>query len=873
MKVLIADDDDDARLVQAQALKACGYSVVTACDGAQALEKAKQQHLDLIISDILMPKMDGFALCREIKHDPALRGIPFMFYTATYIEPEDEALALAMGATRFVVKPQEIAEYLKVVEETLNSNQTNVESNPDNDDEIEHLHLERLTNKLSKKVHELDRKQHDIRAGEERYRHIFEDVGVALWELDFTELIDWLTELRRNHLSISAHLNTPEGIRAALGKIIVVGVNPATMDLFDAKNRGQLLGPLLQNIPEEAIDAYRAQLMAFAEGKIHFVTETPHRTLNNKPIHVLMKTNFPLRPENHRRVLISMFDVTARQQTHNEYVKLWQAVEQSPVSVIITDADGHIEYVNPKFCEITGYSSEDVIGKTPRILKSGEMQDAVYDDIWQTISKGNEWRGELSNKKKNGELYWEHVSISPIKLHDNITHYVAVKEDISVRKAYEERLLEQANFDSLTGLPNRILALDRLSQAILREQRDNGYLALLFIDLDHFKNINDSQGHFAGDQLLVQASTRLKNCVRNGDTVARLGGDEFLVILSHLESLTHAEVVTEKLLEEFGKPFVIDHDEYIVTASIGIATYPVDGSDPQILMKNADVAMYKAKNDGRNTYRFFTREMNEHVVKRLEMESCLRHALENNEFTILAQPLIHLRTSELVGSEVLLRWKNEQLGNTVPDIFIPLAEETGLIVDIGRWVLQNACMEAKAWQDVSHSSMSISVNVSSRQFRDPGFIMVVTDALQTSALPPACLSLEITERLLLEDDPTILRQFNALKALGVRLVIDDFGTGYSSLSYLRKFPFDALKIDKSFTQSITENDEAASVAAGIIALAQSLNLEVTGEGVETREQLELLRDYGCQIAQGFYFSEPLPFSEFRQLSITRQASN
>jgi len=551
-------------------------------------------------------------------------------------------------------------------------------------------------------------------------------------------------------------------------------------------------------------------------------------------------------------------DLNERKQAKDSLRKLSRAVEQSPASVVITDTGGHIEYANPKFLEITGYSLDEVIGRKPNILKSGHTPKADHDDLWQTISSGREWRGEFLNVRKDGRRYWEYASISPIKAADGtITHYIAVKEDISVRKEYEERLFHQANFDPLTGLPNRVLVLDRLNQGLSRARRENDSLAVVFVDLDNFKNVNDTLGHAEGDVLSKQAAQRLTDCVRETDTVSRTGGDEFVIVLPAMHQPSDVEFVARKITEAFAKPFAIGSYDFHVTPSMGIAIYPGDGDDPSILLRNADAAMHLSKRKGRNAFQFFTPEINQHIVERMDLESRLRHALARDDLYLVYQPIIDSRTGGLVSVEALLRWNDEELGAVAPDRFISVAEETGLIVPIGEWVMRTACLQARQWRDEGVDLHRMQVNTSGRQVQGPEFVDIVRGALDDSGLPPGVLDLEITESTLMADVPAAAKTLEELRGLGVKLSIDDFGTGYSSLSQFRAFAVDTLKVDSSFLRDITADLDRTAIAEAIVVMGHSLGLTVTAEGVETEVQFEMLGAWGCDSVQGYLFSMPL----------------
>ncbi len=552
-----------------------------------------------------------------------------------------------------------------------------------------------------------------------------------------------------------------------------------------------------------------------------------------------------------------------------ELRKLSQAVEQSPVSVIITDTEANIEYVNQAFLDKTGYLQREVLGKKPSILKSETTHESVYRELWGTITSGRDWSGEFLNKRKNGSTMWVRAYISPVKNAGGVvTHYLAIEEDVTLRKSQEQRILYQAQYDSLTDLPNRLLAVDRLNQAIKMAHREKCRVAVMFVDLDDFKKVNDTLGHDVGDRLLVEASRRLEGTVRDGDTVARQGGDEFLVILAGAKKSEDAEVVAQKILTAFASPFTVDGIDLVVTPSIGLSLYPDDGYEAAVLLRNADAAMYRAKDEGRNGYHFFTTSMNEEALRRLGIERHLRHALDRNELRVVYQPIVETRTRRIVGAEALLRWDNKELGSVGPDQFIPVAEQTGIIVPIGRWVATTACAQLVEWNARYGLNLQISVNVSPRQFRDKSFVDTVQSSFE-SGLSPALFEIEVTEGFLLNNQPETLQFLADLKAMGVRLSMDDFGTGYSSLSYLKTLPFDRLKIDQSFVRDIAVDRDDLALVTAAITMAKSLGLEVVGEGVETEEQFRILTDLGCDFLQGYLFARPLSAEKFDEHLISQ----
>ncbi|MDH3342736.1 MAG: EAL domain-containing protein, partial [Gammaproteobacteria bacterium] len=569
-------------------------------------------------------------------------------------------------------------------------------------------------------------------------------------------------------------------------------------------------------------------------------------------------------------------EVGQHKLTADNLRKLSQAIEHSPVSVMITDLDGGIEYVNPEFTRVTGYTAEEVMGENPRFLRSDKTPSHQYINMWNAIEEGRSWSGELYNKKKNGELYWERVTISPVKnAAGEKTHYLAIREDITLRKDYEDRLLYQASYDTLTDLPNRSLAYDRLQQAIANAVRTKKHVAVLYLDFDHFKNINDTLGHSAGDKFLVKMAARLSDCVRDVDTVARLGGDEFLILLSEIgatEKESEAEYEqyirskTQEILERVSHPCTIDNMEFSVTVSIGIALFPRDGDDPHLLLRNSDTAMYRGKSKGRNTYEMFSPEMSDTVIKRIEIDRRLRYAIENDKFSLKYQPLMDSHSRKVIGAEALIRWDDDELGRVSPEIFIPLAEESGLIVEIGEWVLDTACRDIKQLQNEGFGEdFYFAINLSSRQVRDKNFSNLIDNMLTKHGISGNCLELEITERLLMKDVPEVVSALNGFKDMEIRLSIDDFGTGYSSLSYLKRFPFDVLKIDQSFVRDIGKDQDDTALCEAIIAMAHSLGLSLIAEGVETKEQFEFLRARGTETVQGYYMGKPADFSVFREL--------
>ncbi|MCP5373043.1 MAG: EAL domain-containing protein [Hyphomicrobiales bacterium] len=564
-------------------------------------------------------------------------------------------------------------------------------------------------------------------------------------------------------------------------------------------------------------------------------------------------------------------EVARHRRTSGELLKLSQAVEQSPSAVMITDVDGAIEYVNPQFTAETGFTLAEAVGRNPRILKTGRTTDRQYANMWQAITGGDKWHGEFYNRKKTGDCYWVSQVISPIRSPEgDITHFVSLSEDISVRRRQEEELLHQANHDPLTDLPNRLMAMDRLTQACVCNRRRRGRVAVLFLDLDMFNKVNDTFGHEAGDRILVETGHRLARALRDGDTisrfdedtVARFGGDEFLVLLDGLHTAQPVPGICQRILDAFRRPFSVDGAEVFVSISIGVALSPDDGEDAGELLRDAAAALNQAKDQGRDTFRFFEPAMNAVAAQRVETESLLRHALEKNEIFLEFQPLVDAAQGRVTGAEALVRWRQRNGEVVPPGTFIPLAEETGQIFPITEWILVQACREAAGWPVHGETPCTVSVNVSPPHFLRGDLVAAVRAALDQSGLAPQRLFLEVTENILVEDSPAIQDRFRQLLEMGVRFSIDDFGTGYSALSYLRKLSFSVLKIDQSFVRELPHDRESVTLIRTILAMARGLELKVVAEGVENEGQLAFLRDRDCDLVQGFYFSRPLPAAEF-----------
>lgn len=566
------------------------------------------------------------------------------------------------------------------------------------------------------------------------------------------------------------------------------------------------------------------------------------------------------------RMVGTVQDITDQKLAELRLHQAAKVFENTSEGVMITDADQRIMAVNQAFTRITGYGEDEVRGREPAILRSGRHDDDYYRRMWAAIQTSGRWQGEIWNRRKDGADYPEWLNISVVRDDAGaIINYIGVFADITSIKEAQDKLEYTAHHDALTGLPNRVLFRDRLEQALAMSRRNGGGVAVLFVDLDRFKVINDTLGHEAGDLLLQEVARRLISCMREEDTVARMGGDEFVVIQKGVVQPEDAALLATRMLAEINRPFSLAGHEIMTSLSIGISLYPQDGEDVSALLKNADAAMYRAKEKGRNGYQYYSNEMTAAGIERLELESDLRQALQRDELRVHYQPQVDLATGRIVGAEALVRWQHASRGMIPPSVFIPMAEDSGMIGQIGEWVLNTACTDAKAWQTAGLPGLRMAVNVSGRQVGIDHMVDKVAAALKNSGLAPQFLEIEVTESVVMQDASRAISTLNALRDMGVTLAIDDFGTGYSSLSYLKRFPLNKLKIDKSFIDGMVDDPDDAAIVMAIIAMAQSLRHTVIAEGVETEAQAERLRAYGCDEMQGYLFSRPLPGDQFVEL--------
>ncbi len=802
--LLLEDNPDDAELNQ-QALRKAGIAFAALrVQSREAFSAALNDFRpDIVLADYHLPGFggeDALAIVRGRFPD-----LPFIFVSGVMGE-EFAVDSIKKGATDYVLKDRLArlpVAVLRAMEEA----------------------------KLRAQRHEAQKSQRET---ENRYRLLVENSPLCIHEIDLTGHITSMNLAGLRMMGVS-------------DEAAVYGLS--YLDAVAAADRPRIAALLAR---------------AYA-GETHHFEFTAAGTDGQ----IFQSSFTPLRNENGEvdRLMGITEDITARKRAEAD-LRVAATAFEAQEGMFITDANSTILRVNHAFTQVTGYPADEAVGKTPHLLKSGRHDADFYAAMWTAIRNTGSWQGEIWNRRKNGEVYPEWLTVTAVKsCTGEVTHYVGTLTDITLRKSAEDEIRHLAFYDPLTRLPNRRLLLDRLHQALASCSRKERQGALLFIDLDNFKALNDTLGHDIGDLLLQQVALRLAGCVREGDTVARLGGDEFVVMLEDLsgnaeEAATQTTVVGEKVLAMLNQPYLLVGNEHYSTPSIGVTLFGGQRETVDDLLKRADLAMYQAKAAGRNTLRFYDPAMQANASARAELEIELRQALQQHEFLLHYQPQVD-EAGRVTGAEALVRWQHPRRGLLLPAEFIRLAEETGLIVPLGDWVLETGCDQLVAWAaQPATAHLTLAVNVSARQFHRPDFVGQVLAALARSGADPHKLKLELTESLLLEDVEDVIAKMTALKGHGASFALDDFGTGYSSLSYLKRLPLDQLKIDQSFVRDILTDSNDAAIARTIVALAQSMGLGVIAEGVETEAQRELLARQSCHAYQGFLFGRPLPVEDF-----------
>jgi diguanylate cyclase (GGDEF)-like protein/PAS domain S-box-containing protein len=685
------------------------------------------------------------------------------------------------------------------------------------------------------------------------------DIGLAL-ESYFEAEHKNLQELRDYADQIIYTM--PNGLLVLDAELRLRTINPAAREMLELDDKESLEGHLLSHIiSDPALDLAAQQVLAARRTSHSLVIKSPGKPLGRILIAALSTTMIDKVPA----LIIQLVDETESKLAEESLKLAYRALEASGNGIIITDTrktDNPVVYVNPAFERITGYTETETIGRNCRFLHDQERDQPGIHQLRHAVNTGQEARVLLHNFRKDGSPFWNELLVAPVRTEDgSISHYVGVQNDVTEQKRADESLLHLATHDSLTGLPNRILLRDRISQSINQSQRTGRQLAVLFIDVDRFKIINDSLGHLVGDMMIAAVGNRLRNSVRMVDTVARVGGDEFVVVLTDIHRDADIIQILPNLSKTIADPITVDEHTLHVTASMGISVYPRDGRDLTTLLKHADIAMYQAKEAGRNTFRFYTSDMNANAVDRLHLEIDLRKAIGRNELLVHYQPQVEFDSGRIIAAEALARWQHPQKGLIPPGDFIPLAEESGMIVPIGEWVLREVCAQIKVWRKAGAVHPKVAINLSPSQFHQANLVEMFEQALKDFEIPADALELEITEGTLMHNPAEAATVLHALNQMGFKLAVDDFGTGYSSLAYLKRFPLHALKIDRSFIQDIETNRDSAAIAAAVISLAHNLGLKVVAEGVEDVNQMERLHGLECDFAQGYLYGRPMPAEE------------
>jgi diguanylate cyclase (GGDEF)-like protein/PAS domain S-box-containing protein len=822
--VIVDDQPVNLKILRRFALSVEDGLVVEAFDRPQAaLAFVRGQSPDLIVTDFVMPQVNGEAFIRHCRAEPALRDVPIIVVTA-YEDREYRYRALEAGASDYLLSPVDGQELCTRARNLLT--------------------LWRQRQQLAERARflegELDAAMRqyaaDIAAREEHLRLVINTVPALIRASDVGGRLRFANTFHERYFACDT--SRAEGLTKA--------------DAF---------GPVYAErhlALDEQVIASRQALLDIEEA----VAATDGRPC------VLLTTKAPICGADGRvdEIVTVSLDITQRKQVEQavrESEERFRRLVEGSVLGLVIEVAGVPVFANRTFARIFGYGGPDevlVLPSLDRLFAPGDQHRLKRLQATAASEPLADPR-ELQGIRRDGALIWVEAQSQRVSWGGREALQTTVA-DVTLRKAYEERLQRQANYDDITGLPNRVLAADRLRSAVVTAVRHRHKGGLLFVDLDQFKKINDTWGHAAGDQLLRMAADRLRSCVREEDTVARLGGDEFTIILPKIQSATHTEPVIHKILAAFSQAFQIGHHEAFVTASIGISVFPDDSEDPAILMQNADAAMYRAKEEGRNTFHFYTPALNERAAERLQIETHLVHALDRGEFRVHYQPIVDIAARRVVGAEALLRWDNPELGAFLPDRFVPLIEDIGLMVPVGQWVLETACAELARWRRLGLPPSRLSVNISFRQLRARGLVDAVAGMLARHQLPAQAIELEITESCLMVDVDETTAVLRALDRLGVGLALDDFGTGYSCLRYLKDLPVDTVKIDKSFIRNVPGDASDASVVEAIIALAHRLGIRVIGEGVETKAQLDFVGDRGCDLAQGYIFAPPLASAAF-----------
>ncbi|KQQ88982.1 EAL domain-containing protein [Massilia sp. Leaf139] len=899
--ILIVDDRPSNRAYLLALLGFTEHRLLEAEDGAAALQLVRAERPDLIITDILMPTMDGYEFVQRLRADRALAATRVIFYSAVYAERETVAMARSCGVQTVLSKPSDPQDIMAAVNAELG---LSAAAQGAAQEAARDARSTSGGTPGSASAPAIPAAVPTPAPGDSR-------VGNRLAALE--EMCLHLAGARRVDALVDLFLNAAQRILDADQLALCLFDNDErTVCHLDARGLDRaLLHPYATGTRLPGALLQSRQTLLLAEGDPLLGTLPPGlprcgsflglavrdlRHLYGWLYFVRAPSAAPFGPEEERWASalaahlavayenLNLYDVVQRhaaqlqleataraeadaalRESEHRLELARQVFDSTQESIMMTDACANIVAVNPAFERITGFREADVIGLNPRVLRSGRHEAPFYRAMWDSLESSGQWRGEIWNRRKNGEVYPERTSISAVRDDEGrLTAYVSVSTDMSALIAAHNQLDFLSNHDALTLLPNRSLFHDRLQQSIAAARRDGSQLALLLVNVDRLSRINDSLGHNAGDDLLREVARRAGAIAGATDTVARLSGDEF-VLLTNCEDTEDIIFMAQRLIEAIAQPHAVDGHDVVVTGSIGISVFPRDGDAPGDLLKAADAALAHQKDAGRNGFRFFKGEMNDQAMRWLALETRLRRAIGQAELALHFQPQVARADGQVLGMEALLRWHSSELGRVSPADFIPLAEDTGLILPIGDWVIRQACLQNKAWQDAGLPRVPVAVNVSAHQFKAGTVPAVVRAALVESGLEARYLEIELTESVMLGDTSAAEAQLAELRAMGVSLSLDDFGTGYSSLGYLSRFSLDKLKIDQAFVRNITTDPRSAAIAQATIALAEGLSLRVVAEGVETLDQRDFLGRIGCEVLQGYLYSQPLPAREMEAL--------
>ncbi|MFN3580289.1 MAG: EAL domain-containing protein [Pseudomonas sp.] len=887
-RILIVDDHAPNRELVASLAGYLGHQVMEAADGAEALTLVRKQKPELVICDLLMPVMDGYEFVRQVRHDPDVAHTEIIFYTANYQEDEARKLAQQLGVRRIIFKPCLPEDILGAIESALSDISGMPETEIKIDEQgFEAEHTRVLTDTLSRKSEELENANRRLAA--------------------LTEINLQLSGMRDTaHMLQAICRDARVLVGASYGILCISGCHknaeqPVRLFLsgFTQKVEQSLPYPCLERgIPGDVVRLRKARrLNAESHTKLEIGLPQGYPAVSSCVISPILSAtkvygwvclvnrldgeHFTEEDEwlctSHSAMAGRVYEnrsLFLQLENRARQLQLYdRAMDESSNGIVICQADkakdNPMIYANRAFSDMTGYPHEEIMGLSPRFLLADDWDQPGLDRLRNCMRHGGAARAVLRNYRKDGSLFWNEVAVAAVHdEHGKIAHFISVFNDVTDRKSYESALEYQANHDALTGLPNRNLLQDRLGHAIAQARRNGEQFAVLLLDLDQFKRVNDGLGHGVGDVLIQKVANRMSAIVRDSDTVARLGGDEFMILSPGLKDGQSAARLARKLLKEFERKIEINAHQIIVSASVGIAIFPRDGDTGDDLFRNADTAMYRAKDLGRNGFQFYSAEMNNRMRERLSTEQALREAVTRGELSLWYQPKLDLITGKVHSAEALIRWQHPENGMISPAEFIPVAEDTGLILPIGAWVIKEATRQIAQWRDQEGREVRVAINISAFQFGQDNLVEQISQALERLSLKPGLVTVEVTETAIMTQMDATVRQLQALRELGLTVALDDFGTGYSSLTYLKRFPIDILKIDRAFVMDITVDAQSGAIVETIIHLAHSLGMRVVAEGVETPEQLDFLKSRGCDAIQGYLFSKPLPAADF--LAFLRQ---